>query len=466
MKRKAMGKLIACYLLAALVMLLVLNTYGMERMEQKLMGRTKDELYSQANKIVNEYATAYYSSNMSFQEMQSQIKSLGYFINQRIWVINLDGIIIADSKDAAIGINITDREPSFLDHTFSENVYFPGIFTEPMLSAVVGIPYNYSIRGYICLSTTMESIEEESIYYIDFINIGYLVFLAVLSLIFILIYFFAIHPVNLLKKIAMDYAQGHFDKEIKIHSQDEYKELYDAIKFMADELRNLDDYQKKFVANISHDFRSPLTSIRGYAEAILDGTIPYEKQNKYLDIILFETERLTKLTTNLLELNSFEQKGAMLDIRTFDVNEVIRKTAETFEGYCTKKKIVLQLEFSEKVTFVDADKDKIQQVLYNLLDNAIKFSNADSQIKITTVEKGSKVFVTIKDYGIGIPKDSIKKIWERFYKTDTSRGKDKKGTGLGLSITREIITAHGENINVVSTEGVGTEFIFSLPRSD
>ena len=115
---------------------------------------------------------------------------------------------------------------------------------------------------------------------------------------------------------------------------------------------------------------------------------------------------------------------------------------------------------------VEADMGRIQQVLYNLVDNAIKFSHQDSSIKIETTEKHHKVFVSVKDAGIGIPKDSLKQIWDRFYKTDLSRGKDKKGTGLGLSITREIIRAHNENINVISTEGVGTEFIFSLPLVD
>jgi signal transduction histidine kinase len=115
---------------------------------------------------------------------------------------------------------------------------------------------------------------------------------------------------------------------------------------------------------------------------------------------------------------------------------------------------------------VDADVGKIQQVLYNLIDNAIKFSYNNSKIKVSTEERGDKVFVSVKDYGIGIPKDSLKKVWDRFYKTDASRGKDKKGTGLGLSITREIIQAHNENINVISTEGVGTEFIFSLKKSE
>ena len=113
--------------------------------------------------------------------------------------------------------------------------------------------------------------------------------------------------------------------------------------------------------------------------------------------------------------------------------------------------------------FITADFSKIQQVLYNLIDNAIKFSHQDSVITIETTEKNEKVFVSVKDTGIGIPKDSLKKIWERFYKTDLSRGKDKRGTGLGLSIVKEIIQAHGENINCISTEGVGTEFIFTLP---
>lgn len=466
MKRKALMKLVACYVLAAVFMLVLLNTFGMNRMERKIIDRNKDELYSKAELIVNEYASAFYSSDLSYQEMAAQLKNLAIFLEDRIWVINVDGEIIMDSQGTMRGVNILDRDSNFLDQTFTENVTIRGAFTKPMLSVIVGIPYQYSIRGYICLLKPMQAMTQDSVYYLDFINIVYIVFLIILLCIFVAIYFFTIYPIRKLKKIALEYAKGHFDEEIKLRSNDEYKELGEAIKFMAEELKSLDEYQRKFVANISHDFRSPLTSIRGYAEAIVDGTIPYDMQNKYLDIILFETERLTKLTTNLLALNSFDQKGALLDIHSFDVNKVIRKTAATFEGYCKKKRIVLNLEFSARETFVDADIDKIQQVLYNLLDNAIKFSNTDSKIEVTTEEKGSKVFISVKDHGIGIPKDSIKKIWERFYKSDTSRGKDKKGTGLGLSITKEIIMAHKENINVISTEGVGTEFIFSLTRSD
>jgi signal transduction histidine kinase len=146
----------------------------------------------------------------------------------------------------------------------------------------------------------------------------------------------------------------------------------------------------------------------------------------------------------------------------FDINQVIRSTAVSFEGTCRKKKIAIELILTDSV-FVYADREKIEQVLYNLLDNAIKFSPRDSIIKIETTEKHSKIFISVKDSGIGIPKEELKFVFDRFFKSDSSRGRDRRGTGLGLAIVKEIIKSHDENINVISTEGVGTEFTFSLP---
>ncbi len=251
-----------------------------------------------------------------------------------------------------------------------------------------------------------------------------------------------------------------------VESEDEMGYLAATLSYMASEIARSEDDQKKFVANVSHDFRSPLTSIKGYLEAMIDGTIPPEMHEKYLSILLNETERLTKLTNSLLTLNNLNTKGIMLNKSDFDINGVIRNVAASFEGTCRERTIAIELVLTGDQMYVFADVDKIQQVLYNLLDNAIKFSHHDSIIKMETTEKHNKIFVSVKDSGIGIPKDDLKLIWDRFYKSDLSRGKDKKGTGLGLSITKEIIRSHGENINVISTEGVGTEFIFSLPKSD
>lgn len=254
--------------------------------------------------------------------------------------------------------------------------------------------------------------------------------------------------------------------EFQVDSEDEIGYLAASLSYMASEIARTEDDQKKFVANVSHDFRSPLTSIKGYLEAMLDGTIPPEMHNKYLNIVLNETERLTKLTNGLLTLNNLNTKGMLLDKTDFDINQIIRNTAAAFEGTCKNKTIAIELVLTGETMYVNADMGKIQQVFYNLLDNAIKFSHHDSVIKIETNEKSNKIYVSVKDNGIGIPKDDLKLIWDRFYKSDASRGKDKKGTGLGLSITKEIIHAHGEHINVISTEGAGSEFVFSLAKSD
>lgn len=465
MKKTLWSRLIICYLLAGVMMFLLLNTYGAGLLKKRLTSNKIDLMINEARQIDEKYKNLFNYERLPLEDMTLQIKSIQNFLGIRVWIVNSEGKIVADSDDSAFQLNVKDLDSDLLNRNITKNIYNARVFTEPMISVTRKLTYNYRLSGYIILHAPESSISHEADLYFNIINICFLIFLPLLFLLFLYIYFITAIPLKNLMKAAKEYTSGNYNYALTLKGLNEYRDLGAAISYMSGELANLDDYQKKFVANISHDFRSPLTSIKGYAEAMKDGTIPYEMQDKYLNIILFETERLTKLTSSLLELNRFENKGAFLDITSFDINHIIKKTAESFEGSCRDKKITLNLIFSSKVTMVDADMGKIQQVLYNLIDNAIKFSHSNSKIKVSTEEKGDKVFVSVKDYGIGIPKDSIKKIWERFYKTDTSRGKDKKGTGLGLSITKEIIQAHNENINVISTEGVGTEFVFSLTKS-
>lgn len=465
MKNSLWSRLIICYLIAGVLVFVLLNTYGMDQLEKRLKEDKINCLSSEAGLIEDKYLSNFDTKYSSLSELTLQLSSIETFLGIRVWFVNTDGTIIADSSDSAVSLNINDLDPNLLNKNISENNYYSSVFKEPMLTLTRKITYNYDLSGYILLHVSEKSITNQTVLYFDVINICFLVFLPLLFLLFLYIYYITAIPLKNLMKAAKEYSAGNYNYALVLKGLSEYHDLGAAISYMSGELANLDHYQKKFVANISHDFRSPLTSIKGYAEAMKDGTIPYEMQDKYLNIILFETDRLTKLTSSLLELNRFENKGALLDITTFDINHVIKKIAETFEGTCRNKKITLNLIFFAKKAIVEADMGKIQQVLYNLIDNAIKFSHSNSTIKVSTTEKGDKIFVSVKDYGVGIPKDSIKKIWERFYKIDSSRGKDKKGTGLGLSITKEIIQAHNENINVISTEGVGTEFIFSLRKA-
>ena len=340
---------------------------------------------------------------------------------------------------------------------------FFGFFEDDVLSVYSPITNGYKVQGYVFIHKPMTELQKltDSMLNISYILLGIFLLLSLIILIFFneVVY----KPLKKITTATEQYAEGNLHYELSVDSADEMGYLAATLSYMASELAKSEDNQKKLVANVSHDFRSPLTSIKGYSEAMLDGTIPPEMHEKYLTILVNESERLIKLTNNLLTLNNLNIEGLVLDLSVFDLNDMIRKTAATFEGNCREKKISLNLILTGETMPVKADLGKIQQVLYNLLDNAIKFSNRDSEIRISTTEKHGKVFVSVKDFGIGIPKESIGQVFDRFYKTDLSRGKDKKGTGLGLSIAREIIRAHGENINVTSTEGEGTEFTFSLP---
>ena len=335
-----------------------------------------------------------------------------------------------------------------------------------MLSVFAPITADYKVKGYVVIHSSIADIEKQSD---DYLRVCYLLLIILFALSLIILFFFTEMVYVPLRKVTYateQYASGNLHYEFSIDSDDEMGYLAATLSYMASEIARSEDNQKKFIANVSHDFRSPLTSIRGYLEAMIDGTIPPEMMDKYLGIVLSETERLTKLTNGLLSLNNLNMKGMVLDITDFDINKVIRNTVATFEGTCTAKAIQVDLVLTGDVLPVHADETKIQQVIYNLLDNAIKFSHHNSTIRIETTEKHSKVFVSVKDQGIGIPKDDQKLVFDRFYKSDLSRGRDKKGTGLGLSITKEIIMAHNEHINVISTEGVGSEFIFSLAKTD
>lgn len=319
-----------------------------------------------------------------------------------------------------------------------------------------------SIKGYVVINIP-ESAIVERVY--DTFNTNYLTLaiVLILSSAFLVLYFFQVHrPIKEITMATNEYSKGNLSYHVKPMLNDEIGRLGMSLDYMASQLNESDKFQQKFLSNISHDFRSPLTSIKGYLEAIQDGTIPPEMLDKYIGIMLFETERLTKLTSNILTLNELDPKSVRLDISTFDLNSIIRHTVETFEGTCKKKGIKFNITYANSVQNVKADKGRIQQVIYNLIDNAIKFSKENSYIYITVKEKGEKAQISIKDTGCGIAKEDIDKIWDRFYKSDSSRGRDKKGSGLGLSITKEVIQAHGENIDVVSTVGVGTEFIFTL----
>lgn len=469
MRKTLYLKFLLAYFIFGFFGFIVVATFVNNMTLEHLKREKADALYKEATLIANTYASDLYNNETSLDTVKKQLDALDTYLSASLWIINPSGRMVLDSNspiDVENETVITGFDPTVTGESYYTIGYFFDSFTEEQLSVFAPITSNYKVRGYVVIHYPMQNIIVSCN---SLLNISYLmlVILFLLSLIILIFFTEMVYlPLRKITEATEQYAAGNMHYEFQVESEDEIGYLAASLNYMASEIARAEDNQKKFVANVSHDFRSPLTSIKGYLEAMLDGTIPPELYEKYLNIVLNETERLKKLTDSLLTLNNLNMKGMMLQKSIFDINRIIRNTAASFEGTCKQKIIAIELILTGDELYVTADMDKIQQVLYNLLDNAIKFSHQNSVIKIETTEKHSKVFISVKDSGIGIPKDDLKMIWDRFYKSDLSRGKDKKGTGLGLSITKEIINAHGEHINVISTEGVGSEFIFSLPVAD
>lgn len=466
MKKTIYPKLFCGYLLFGILGFIVISTFTSHCSLDYVKQKEASNLYKEANLVASDYAVSYYSNDITLADFEERLEALDNYLSAEIWVIGTNGNILVNSakKTDLLNIeNINGFDISDFGNRYSCTGTFYNYFEEEQLSVFAPISINYRVKGYVFIHKPMGKLHS---YTNGLMNIAYITLAILFLCAFLLLAIFTytiILPIKKITRAANEYASGNFEHPVDVHTNDEIGYLAASLSYMANELNTLEEDQRKFVSNVSHDFRSPLTSIKGYVEAMLDGTIPVENQEKYLNIILFETERLNKLTKSLLELNKYGRRGMILDITTFDINNTIKMTAQTFEGICKDKRISFELILTGQNLFARADMGKIQRVIYNLIDNAIKFSPSDSTITVETTVKNEKIFVSVKDRGIGIPKDSISKIWERFYKTDLSRGKDKKGTGLGLAIVKEIIQAHKENINVISTEGVGTEFIFSLP---
>lgn len=275
-----------------------------------------------------------------------------------------------------------------------------------------------------------------------------------------------IHPLRNMTAAAKKFGKGDFSTRVTVYGSDEVSELASAFNNMADSLGNLEKMRNSFLSNVSHDLRTPMTTIAGFIDGIRSGAIPPEKQDHYLQIISSEVHRLSRLVSQLLDISRLESGDRKMNFVDFDVAEVARIILISFEQQIEEKRLEVEFDTDEDEVSVLADKDAVHQVLYNLCHNAIKFSREGGRfiIKIRS-DDARKVTVSVFDEGQAISKEDLPLVFERFYKTDKSRGLDKSGVGLGLYICKTLIDAHDERIFVDSTEGVGTEFRFTLKKS-
>ncbi len=272
-------------------------------------------------------------------------------------------------------------------------------------------------------------------------------------------------PIRDLAKAARCYSVGDFSYKVpEPTEQNEMTELIIEFNSMAESLEALENSRRNFVSSVSHEFKTPMTTIGGFINGILDGTIPPEKQNHYLEIVLSEVKRLSKMVNAMLNVSRIETGNLNLKLARFDISKNLLNTFLTFEQLITDKNITIEgLEVLEELTVL-GDQSMLDQVVYNLIDNAVKFTDENGKISLTTKNEAKYSYFTITNTGKGIPPAHIKNIFDRFYKVDESRSTDTKSTGLGLHIVKSIVELHGGKVTVKSKPDKFTEFTVKLPK--
>ncbi|MBO7304389.1 MAG: HAMP domain-containing histidine kinase [Clostridia bacterium] len=411
-------------------------------------------------------------------------------------IVNLDNnihVIIADDKGKIFLTTYTDkdddavRRPVISDGSQSvqiEKFFFEktseggekylaytgtldGFFEEKNIACAQKVYINNQLRGYvIALTSTSQQDNLISTTRRAVVNSSVWVMLAAV----IAVYFITeriIQPLRNMTAASKKFAKGDFETRVTVYGEDEVSELARSFNHMADSLANLEKMRNSFLANVSHDLRTPMTTISGFIDGITSGAIPEEKRDYYLGVISDEVHRLSRLVSQLLDVSRLESGDRKFNFEDFDVAEMARIILISFEQKIDAKRLDVEFDSESDQMPVYADKDAIHQVVYNLCHNAIKFSNDGGKfsIKITRSEN-KKITVSIFDDGQAIPEEDLPMIFERFYKIDKSRGLDRSGVGLGLYICKTIIDAHGESISVESKEGVGTSFSFTLAEGE
>ena len=274
------------------------------------------------------------------------------------------------------------------------------------------------------------------------------------------------NPLRDMAKVAKSFAHGNFSARVTTtgrHPQ-EVEDLALAFNNMAASLEKSEYHRQEFVANVSHELKTPMTSISGYVDGILDGTIPPEKSRQYLELVSQETKRLNRLVRSMLDISRLQEQGGLSEERKsrFDLSELAGQVLISFEKQINDRNIDVQVQMPEHPVFTWADRDAINQVIYNLVDNGVKFCNPGGQIGILIQEGSDKTYLTVFNDGPEIPAEELPLVFERFHKADKSRSQNRDSWGLGLYIVKTILDSHGENISVTSQNGC-TAFTFTLP---
>jgi len=467
-KKGLFSKMLATYAIIISISLIIIASF-LSYWFQNYFFQERKAQFLDKSYMIQGLAMQYMSGDATSEEVNNTITIIAGYIKSDIWLIDSYGYVYAVSNKEQkefMGKRVftSELEQLKLGNTFENTGPYAGIFDKTV--RVYGTPImteSGSFKGAIILYNSIEEISAslKRVYQIIWIS-------AIFAIIFscIVIYYFSqkiiIKPLAEINSVARRISNGDVDKRVYLKSNDEIGELAQTFNFMADSVEKNEKNRREFISNVSHEIRSPITSIKGFIGGILDGVIPEEKEKYYLSIAYEEIQRLTRLVNDLLDMSAIEAGEFSLRIMEVDINEIIRLTVIKNETKIKEKRASVDVCFDEDNLFVAGDKDRLVQVITNLLDNSIKYVNEGGKIKISSKVKGRKAFISVFNDGPQIAEEDLLRIWDRFYKADKSRTV-KDSTGLGLSIVRNIITQLQEDIWVENKDN-GVYFTFTLAK--
>lgn len=468
------SRLATVYISILIVILIFLFVAVTNAFQSYFVEYTQNIMIKQAQNIAEEYyKVCIYNTSKeeALEKILFRIQVMDSYLQSTTWLIDTNNKIAVVSETS--NIPLADKiipDEAVIKKVFDGNIVriengFKEYFKTPVLTIGYPIEALGGIRYALFIHTPMPLILQTTD---EVRNIVLKVVGIIGSIALIWIYMISkqmTKPLKQMNTVAKQIASGQLDKRIEVSGQDEIAELGLSFNNMANELNKIETTRQKFLANVSHDLRSPLTSIQGFVTAMLDGTIPQDNQEKYLKVVLSESQRMITMTNTILELSKMEEGATPIRKVSFNINTMIRGILAIFEPIAKQKNITVTTYLEDQEPYVIADIDMIARVIQNLLDNAFKFVDDYGTIKIETALKNNKMLISIGNSGKPIKEEEQKDIWNRFYKGDASRGKHKKGLGLGLVIVKEIIKLHEETLGVSSNEGELVTFFFSLSTS-
>lgn len=409
------------------------------------------------------------NSETGYEDLKSTMKIIKASVDMDSIILDNQGYVyaISDERFEDLMYNKIDMNDSDLKRLKSGKMIEKSFFdknNKRFKTYATPLFNGESFNGIIIVFENSESTDfSKKLYSVIWISV-----LGAVVLSSVVAYYFSqkilISPLSEINNAAKKLAKGEVEKRVYIDSDDEIGELANSFNIMAESLEKVDNVRREFISNVSHELRSPITSIKGFITGIVDGVIPKDKENYYLNIVNDEVSRLSRLVNDLLDISTMESGKFKLKVAKLDINEIITLCTLNLEGKINEKKIRVEVIFNDSYEYCIGDRDRIIQVVTNLLENAIKYGDEGGRIQVETYAKGDFVYVSIFNSGPNIPKEDINKIWERFYKMDKART-NKISTGLGLSIVRLILSQHNQDIWVNNIEGKGVKFTFTLKRS-